>query len=598
MLESLALGGSAADTLKAIGKSLAIIEFDSTGTIRWANENFCKTLGYSLAEIQGRHHSMFCEPAYVNNPDYKAFWAKLGRGEFDAAEYKRIGAGGKEVWIQASYNPVVSKSGKVKKVVKIATDITQAKLKSSEDAGKITAINRAQAVIEFTTDGTVLDANENFLKTLGYRLDEIKGRQHRMFVDAAYANSPEYSRFWERLRAGEFIADEFPRVGKGGKEVWIQASYNPIFDMNGKVVKVVKFATDVTDRVRAVGVLADGLSSMASGDLQLEITTQFPPALEKLRIDFNATVSKLKETILSVVSSTGSINASTREITTAADDLSKRTEQQAASLEETAAALDEITATGKKAAEGANHARDVVSTAQRDAEKTGVVVRKTVDAMGGIEKSAQQINQIIGVIDEIAFQTNLLAINAGVEAARAGDAGRGFAVVASEVRALAQRSADAAKEIKGLISTSSAQVAEGVQLVAETGKALERILEQVNDINKVVVDIAAGAQEQATGLSQVNTAINQMDQATQQNAAMVEQSTAAGHSLAHEAAQLATLVSQFQVGHAAAAPPARKAPAASVHRAIAKPKSAPSRVTSAAVRKPEPAEAEADWQDF
>lgn len=241
MLASLGLG-NAADTLKAIGKSLAIIEFDATGKITWANENFCKTLGYSLNDIKGRHHSMFCEPAYVKSPDYKAFWAKLGRGEFDAREYKRIGAGGKEVWIQASYNPVVSKSGKVKRVVKVATDITQAKLASYENAGKIAAINRAQAVIEFTTDGTILDANENFLNALGYRLDEIKGRQHRMFVDTGFANSPEYTRFWERLRAGEFIADEFARIGKGGKEVWIQASYNPIFDMDGKVVKVVKFA--------------------------------------------------------------------------------------------------------------------------------------------------------------------------------------------------------------------------------------------------------------------------------------------------------------------------------------------------------------------
>lgn len=599
------LGGNAASTLNAIGKSLAIIEFAPDGKITWANENFCTALGYALKDIQGRHHSMFCEPSYVQSPEYKAFWSKLGRGEFDAQEYKRIGAGGKEVWIQASYNPVVTRSGKVTRVVKVATDITQAKLKAAEDSGKIAAVSRAQAVIEFMPDGTILDANDNFLNTLGYRLEEIKGRHHRMFVDAGYANSSEYARFWERLRCGEFIADEFCRVGKGGKEVWIQASYNPIFDMNGKVRKVVKFATDVTDRVRAVTTLAEGLSNLAAGNLELEITTKFPPALEKLRVDFNSTVDKLKETILSVVASTATINASTQEITTAADDLSKRTEQQAASLEETAAALDQITATGKKAAEGASHAREVVTIAQQDAEKTGIVVRKTVEAMGGIEKSAQQINQIIGVIDEIAFQTNLLALNAGVEAARAGDAGRGFAVVASEVRALAQRSADAAKEIKGLISTSSAQVADGVQLVAETGKALERILDQVNDINKVVVDIAAGAQEQATGLSQVNTAINQMDQATQQNAAMVEESTAAGHSLAQETAQLAELMSRFQVGTTpdlgqdrarAASRVIRQRPLQSRTRPALK--TVANGNTSLAARKIEDAAPDSTWQDF
>ncbi|MDX2205516.1 MAG: methyl-accepting chemotaxis protein [Hyphomicrobiaceae bacterium] len=603
MVGLFSFASSAQSTLAAIGKALAIIEFDATGNIRWANENFCRALGYDLNEIKGRHHSMFCEPAYAQSPEYKAFWAKLGRGEYDAQEYKRIGKGGKEIWIQASYNPVVGKGGKVSRVVKIATDITQAKLKSAEDAGKIAAIGRSQAMIEFQPDGTIIEANENFLNALGYRLEEIKGRHHQMFVEPSYGNSGEYARFWERLRGGEFVADEFKRIGKGGKEIWIQASYNPIFDMNGRVSKVVKFATDVTARVRAVATLADGLGRMSEGDLTQEIHTAFPPALERLRVDFNAATDKLRATVLSVVSSTGSITSSTREISSAADDLSKRTEQQAASLEQTAAALDEITATGKKAAEGASHAREVVTAAQQDAEKTGVVVRKTVEAMGGIEKSAQQISQIIGVIDEIAFQTNLLALNAGVEAARAGDAGRGFAVVASEVRALAQRSADAAKEIKGLISTSSSQVADGVQLVAETGKALERILEQVADINKVVIDIAAGAQEQATGLSQVNSAINQMDQATQQNAAMVEESTAAGHSLAQEADTLSQLVAQFNIGNIAGAGqphrPAARSDAPSRPAGQSRPalKTAPGRHMSAAKRKPE-AEPDNDWQDF
>ncbi len=248
------------------------------------------------------------------------------------------------------------------------------------------------------------------------------------------------------------------------------------------------------------------------------------------------------------------MSSGTQEISTASNDLSRRTEQQASSLEETAAALDEITATVKKAAEGATHARKVVAGTKVDAEKSGEVVRKAVEAMGGIEKSSQQISQIIGVIDEIAFQTNLLALNAGVEAARAGDAGRGFAVVASEVRALAQRSAEAAKEIKGLISTSTTQVGQGVQLVAETGKSLERIMAKVAEINTVVSEIAAGAQEQATGLQQVNTAVNEMDKVTQQNAAMAEEATAAGRSLAQEAEQLTGLVGQFQLGNVGRVP--------------------------------------------
>ncbi|WP_374473133.1 PAS domain-containing methyl-accepting chemotaxis protein, partial [Phenylobacterium sp.] len=448
----------------------------------------------------------------------------------------------------------------------------------AELESKVAAILRSQAVIEFELDGTIITANENFLKTLGYTAEEVVGRHHSLFVDPAYAQSAEYREFWARLNRGEFFADKYLRFGKGGREVWIQATYNPMLDREGKPYKVIKFASDVTaveheraanERERreaaerqelAMGRLAQGLSGLAEGDLTVRIDGEFPAEYGRVQTDFNAAIQRLSEVMGVIVETAGSIGAATGEIGQAADDLSKRTEQQAASLEETAAALDEITATVRKTAEGANHARDVVATARADAERSGEVVREAVSAMTGIEKSAQQISQIIGVIDEIAFQTNLLALNAGVEAARAGDAGRGFAVVASEVRALAQRSADAAKEIKTLISTSTQQVGEGVTLVGRTGEALERIVAQVSDITGVVTEIAASAQEQATGLAEVNTAVNQMDQVTQQNAAMVEQSTAASHALAQETHQLTELISRFKVdGVAAKAAPAKRA---------------------------------------
>ncbi|KAF0178956.1 MAG: PAS domain-containing methyl-accepting chemotaxis protein [Hyphomonadaceae bacterium] len=592
--------GSGGDSrvLEALGRSLALIEFTPAGIVISANENFCKTLGYSEAEIKGKHHSLFVDPAYARSADYTAFWTKLGRGEFDAREYKRIGKGGREVWIQASYNPVLNSRGAVVKVVKAATDVTQEKLRNAEFESKLNAVSRVQAVIEFTPGGEIITANENFLTTLGYRLEEIRGQHHRMFVESGVAQSQDYLDFWNKLNRGEFIAQEFKRIGKGGKAVWIQASYNPVFDMNGAVTKVVKFATDVTERVAAVNDIAEGLARLSNRDLEASITRTFPPAFEKVRQDFNSTTQSLRSTFQQMIGNVTQIRSGAVELSTSSDDLSRRTEQQAASLEETAAALDEITATVRKSAEGATHAREVVATADADAKKSAVIVRQAIEAMDAISKSSNQIGQIIGVIDEIAFQTNLLALNAGVEAARAGDAGRGFAVVASEVRALAQRSADAAKEIKGLISVSTTQVGSGVKLVAETGGSLERILTQVTEINSVMTGIAAGAQEQSVALGQVNAAINQMDQVTQQNAAMVEESTAATHSLSQEADSLSQLVGAFKTGLAESTPhrPASSRPApprpANTVRAL----KTGSR-GGAAVRKPETS-VDDGWNEF
>jgi methyl-accepting chemotaxis protein len=300
--------------------------------------------------------------------------------------------------------------------------------------------------------------------------------------------------------------------------------------------------------------VAAGLEKLSSGDLLFRLTTDFGGDYEKLRTDFNAAMEQLQETMQAIATNTQGVRSGAEEITQASDDLSRRTEQQAASLEETAAALDQITATVRRTAEVANEARNLVSTSKDDAERSGDVVHQTVGAMEGIESSSKQIANIIGVIDEIAFQTNLLALNAGVEAARAGDAGRGFAVVATEVRALAQRSADAAKEIKTLISASTQQVDVGVKLVSETGQALGRIVSQVSQLNGLVTELAASAKEQATGLGEVNAAVNQMDQVTQQNAAMVEQATAASHGLSGESQELARLVGQFRIGESVAAP--------------------------------------------
>ncbi len=583
-------GSNAISVLKALGCSLAIIEFGPDGKVLAANKNFCAAFGYDASEIVGRHHSMFVEPSYANSHDYTTFWEKLRSGEFDAREYKRIGKNGREVWIQASYNPVKGKSGVVLKVVKVATDITAEKLRNAEFEGKLNAISLAQAIIEFTTSGEVITANRNFLDVLGYSLDEVRGKHHHIFVDPAYARSPEYQDFWKKLNSGEFISASFKRIGKGGKEVWIQANYNPIVDMNGKVMKIVKFANDISD----LTYIGAGLARLADKVLDQDITRAFGPTYEQLRTDFNLASSQLRSTLEQIVAGTENIDSGVREISTASDDLSRRTEQQAASLEETAAALDQITATVRKTAEGSKHARQVVSLAKTSAEHSCKIVRQAVEAMSGIEKSSNQISNIIGIIDEIAFQTNLLALNAGVEAARAGEAGRGFAVVASEVRALAQRSAEAAKEIKTLISASSQQVEQGVNLVGQTGKALEEIVVQVAEINRIVTEIAASAQEQAVALDEVNTAVNQMDQVTQQNAARVERATAASQTLSRETEDLTGIVGQFQLGQpVSTGQQARKAMIAPKSKPVAAMKV---EGRSGAARKP--LASTVDWQEF
>ncbi len=353
-------------------------------------------------------------------------------------------------------------------------------------------------------------------------------------------------------------------------------------------------AAEAAEQAKVVGQVGEGLARLSSGDLTFRIETPFAPAYEKLRDDFNMALGQLQVTMSNIVNRTFGLRASSEEITHASDDLSRRTEQQAASLEETAAALDQITAAVRRTAEGAKEANGIVASAKSAAEKSTDVMTQAVGAMREIEQGSNEIRQIIGVIDEIAFQTNLLALNAGVEAARAGDAGRGFAVVASEVRALAQRSADAAKEIKALISASTDQVSRGVGCVGQTGEALTRIVEQVAKINDVVSEISASAHEQATGLQQVNTAVNQMDQVTQQNAAMVEQATAAGHSLREETDGLSQLMSEFRVGDQAA----RIAPTARRHRSAAQSVGKSATAQSAFKSPSAPALAEANWDEF
>ena len=539
--------------LSAIDRHLALIEFEPDGKIITANEKFCAALGYSLSEIKGKRHGMFCDPGYVNSPEYGAFWQKLARGESDRKDYLRLCKGGQKLWITASYNPVTNGSGKVYKVVKIVTEASASQsafsvTASGLDKGNVLkALDRSQAIIEFEPNGTILWANANFCKAMGYDLSEIQGRHHSMFCASDFVEKDDYKVFWKELAGGTFQSHQYLRLGKGGREVWIQATYNPVKDPDGKVYKVVKVATDITERVATVNMIGEGLKQLSRSNLDFRLEKANDADMASLVEDFNSSVEHQSETIAQVKSTSASINTLTQDIATASSELSKRTEQQAAAVEETSAAVTEVLKTVKAASERADVANLDARKASEVAAQSGTVMTEAVKAIKNIVQSSQEISQIIGVIDEIAFQTNLLALNAGVEAARAGDAGRGFAVVAQEVRSLAQRSAQAAKEIKTLISGSTEQVRQGVALVDKSGKALEEIVAKVAEIGKQIAEIADTSKQQAHSLSEVVIAVSQIDSMTQHNAAMAEESTAAVVSMRNETQNLFNLVDQFKV---------------------------------------------------
>jgi len=545
--------------ISAISKVMGVIEFDLKGNITNVNPNFAAVTGYSPQEIIGNHHSMFVEAAYKNSQEYRQFWEKLARGEADNGQYKRIGKGGKEIWLQASYNPIFDASGKPFKVVKYATDITAEKLKNADFAGQIAAISKVMGVIEFDLKGNITNVNPNFAAVTGYTQQEIIGNHHSMFVDSSYKNSQEYKQFWEKLAQGEPANGQYQRVGKGGKVIWLQASYNPILDAEGNAFKVVKYATDITAKVNeanamknAVHETGEVVALVQNGDLTQRITTNDKQGeIKELCEGVNSIIDTMTDILTSIKVAGETINTAANEISVGNNDLSQRTEEQASSLEETAASMEQISSTVKQNAANAKQANTMTFKASEIAARGGEVFGKVVTTMSEITESSSRIEEIITVIDSIAFQTNILALNAAVEAARAGEQGRGFAVVASEVRNLAQRSASAAKEIKQLIVDSSEKVANGSQYVDQANGTMDEIIMSIQQISDLIGEITTASQEQSTGIDQVNTAVTQLDEVTQQNAALVEEAAAAAMSLVDQAAQLNQKVSQYKLSSSA-----------------------------------------------
>ncbi len=544
----------------ALNRVQAVIEFEVDGTIITANENFLSVTGYTLNEIVGQHHRIFVDSRTASSAEYREFWNRLGRGEFDAGEYRRYGKSGNEVWINASYNPVLDAKGNVVRVVKFATDITAAK----------STLGRTQAVIEFNLDGTVTYANENFCKTLGYNISEILGKHHRMFCDPAYTSSQEYQSFWENLRRGEYQTGQFKRLSKSGKELWMQASYNPVFDAHGKPARVVKYASDITtqkemefqfaerqkldaqaaaEQREKVSVLLSCVNAIAKGDFSGDVPDLGVDAVGQVGTALRSAVDSIRSSLVEVSLVSATVASAAEQLSAASREISNGAQTQASSLEETASSLEEITSTVKQNSDNAQQARQLAVGSRDIAEKGGAVVSDAVAAMADINQSSKKIADIITTIDEIAFQTNLLALNAAVEAARAGEQGRGFAVVAAEVRNLAQRSASAAKEIKSLIQDSVSRVENGTHLVNKSGETLNEIMNSVKRVTDIVSEIAAASKEQLTGIEQVNKAVTQMDRVTQANASQTEEVSGTATSLLSHAEQLRDEVRKFQLGN-------------------------------------------------
>lgn len=526
--------------LEAIGKSNAVIEFNMDGTVIKANDIFLKTVGYSLDEIKGNHHRIFCEASYANSSEYKTFWDRLNHGEFVAETFKRITKSGKEIYLQATYNPIKDVEGNPYKVVKYAIDVTEEKVRAADFAGQLDAIDKSNAVIEFNMDGTIVQANQNFLNTVKYQMDEIRGNHHRIFCEPGYSSSAEYKLFWDRLNRGEFIAETFKRMDKNGEEIYLQATYNPIKDLNGVPYKVVKYAIDVTQQKKdnvatemAAKEVSRVINALDQGDLTQRYSVNSEGELGKMGESLNKALVKLSELIGTIISSAESLGSASSQMAGSSQEMSQASTEQASSVEEISSSMEQMLANIQQNNNNAQETEKIASQAAKEILESNEAVDKTVMSM-------KTIADKISIIGEITRQTNLLALNAAVEAARAGEHGKGFAVVAAEVRKLAERSQVAATEINKVSF-------ESVDIAQKSGEYLRNVVPNIQKTSDLVQEISAASVEQNSGAEQVNSAVQQLNQIVQQNASTAEELASSAEELGAQADMLREAVTFFRV---------------------------------------------------
>ena len=566
--------------MNAVYRSRAVLEMTVDGTILKSNDNFMRVFGYSSEELQGQHHNVLVAPAQRDSFEERQLWAKVARGEYGAGEFSRLARDSREIWVAATYNALVDHTGIPYKVMMFASDITESKVAFEDSKNQMAAIQRAQAVVEFGMDGTVLKANDNFLNAMGYSLDEVKGKNYSMFVEDSYRYSTEYQEFWATLKRGEFqFATEFKGIGKGGREVWLQATYNPVFDQHGKPYKVVKFATDSTRQVtqraqedlhkkksaqelqEKVNYLLRVVAAAAQGDLTQQITMsgddaagQMAKGLEQLLSDLRKSITSIGHTAMGVASSSEELSAISQQLSSSSQDAGKQaagassaSEQVSANVSVVAASSEEMLASIREISKSATAAARVAKTAVGMADGTTQTISKL-----GI--SSQEIGKVIKVITSIAQQTNLLALNATIEAARAGEAGKGFAVVANEVKELAKETARATDEIGQKIEAIQSDTKAAVKAIAEVSE----IINQVNDISSTIAsaveqqtattnEIGRNVKDAARGTSEIADNIRRVASATDQTTAGARDTQTAARALTEMAAQLQMLVSRFKI---------------------------------------------------